>query len=318
MSKIRQPQTGRVAAALMAAPDEVDPNLQNDNITQVDEPLNSDADDPVAVMTAQMEQLRQANQALIEKNQAVERGLQEATAKVRTTEGDIHKLRNETTQSQYDAITSALAAANSEAEGAQRDIEIAMSQGDVSAQAKAYRTLARAESNISRLEDGKTELEARISQQDEVRRNPPPQQQSPVDPLENSGLPDRAKSWLRAHPDYLSDQRKNAKIQSLHWDVLDEGHDPFSRDYFESLEQHLGLQKVNDTAPSSRSASMVTAPVTREAPSATSGSGRTSKVTLTPQQKEAAKIAGISEVEYAKQFQVLLSAKADGNYGGQA
>jgi hypothetical protein len=66
-----------------------------------------------------------------------------------------------------------------------------------------------------------------------------------------------------------------------------------------------------------RMASYVSAPVSRE--SASNGydySDKGSRVKMTPQMKEAARIAGISEVEYAEQVLRLRQEKAEGNYGG--
>src|SRR5215831_17426533 len=45
----------------------------------------------------------------------------------------------------------------------------------------------------------------------------PQQPQEPIDPVEfvlaNSGLPERAKAWLRKYPEYVLDPEKNAELQ---------------------------------------------------------------------------------------------------------
>ena len=61
----------------------------------------------------------------------------------------------------------------------------------------------------------------------------------------------------------------------------------------------------------------MSAPVTRQAPGS-SGNSNSGRITLTLAQKEAAKTAGITEVEYAKGVQRLAQEKANGNYGGQS
>ena len=147
---------------------------------------------------------------------------------------------------------------------------------------------------------------------------------TPKDQLDSTDLPYRAKTWLRDHPEYLSNPRKNAKIQDLHYVVIDEGHEPYSQGYFESMETHLGMRQkeqiVNednddDDPPQRTRPAMVSAPVSREAPSNGSGD-RPGRITLTVAQKEAAKIAGISEKEYAEQVIKLKEHKLNGNYGG--
>jgi hypothetical protein len=150
-----------------------------------------------------------------------------------------------------------------------------------------------------------------------------PQQQG--DALDRTNLPQTAKNWLRAHPEYLRDERKNAKIQSLHWDIVqDEKRVPFSEDYYISLEQHLGLrakpqqeaaeEDEGDEQPVRKS--VVSAPVSREAPSS-SGTRTPGTVRLTALQREWAKASGISEAEYAKQVVNLQREKANGSYGGE-
>ncbi len=65
-------------------------------------------------------------------------------------------------------------------------------------------------------------------------------------------------------------------------------------------------------APPSRSC-IVSAPVSRGVPSSTPG-WATGKITLTPAEREAARLSGISEVEYAKHRLRLNAMKASGEY----
>jgi hypothetical protein len=65
------------------------------------------------------------------------------------------------------------------------------------------------------------------------------------------------------------------------------------------------LPQVEDERPS-----IVSAPVSREAPSESTGR-RASQIRLTVEQREAARMAGITEVEYARQLQRLDAAKRE-------
>ncbi len=142
------------------------------------------------------------------------------------------------------------------------------------------------------------------------------------DPIENFNVPPRIKNWLRAHPDYISNPRLNAKIQNLHWVIVDdEGLEPYSNEYLESMETHLGMREKpraqeaeSDPEPRGRSTN-VSAPVSREAPLSSSGE-RPGQIRLTVAQKEAAKISGVSEKEYAENMLKLKAEKLNGNYGG--
>jgi hypothetical protein len=68
------------------------------------------------------------------------------------------------------------------------------------------------------------------------------------------------------------------------------------------------------THTTDRSAAIVSAPVSRETQTST-GQRASSKVRLSPEEQEFAKIAGITDVEYAKQKQKLAQHKMNGDYG---
>lgn len=192
-----------------------------------------------------------------------------------------------------------------------------METGNFKLQAEASSKLARAAANISKHEDAKALYEADKEQRPQ-RQEQPQQQQN--------GLPDSAQQWLRAHPEYMSDPRKNAKISALHWDVMDEGHTAFSPGYFESLEMHLGLRErpkkepeieIEDepAPPPARRTVVTAAPPTRDAPSPSGGGNKANqRVTLTEEERAIARGSGISDIEYAKQKIRLADLKKNGHY----
>jgi hypothetical protein len=69
--------------------------------------------------------------------------------------------------------------------------------------------------------------------------------------------------------------------------------------------------------PTTSSRNFVSAPVSRESKFNGHSEKTQNRVTLTPAMKEAARISGISERDYAEQVLRLRQEKADGNYGGQ-
>lgn len=278
--------------------------------------VDDDKNDATAVLQQQIEALRRSEKIAKENADRAQRERAEAIRQAQERAAEVERMKQDAEKTQADVIGSALAAAKAESEAAQRDLEIAVAEGDVKGQIGAQKRLARAEANIARLEDGKIEIEERI-------KNPPPA--AKPDPVDNSGLPPTAKEWLRAHPEYMTDPRKNAKIQALHWDVLDEGHQAFSTDYFESLERHLGLREADDDdeqqevivvqqpKPKTKTAP-VSAPVSRDAPGGSNRVIQNGQIRLTAAQVEAAKIAGLTPKEYAQQLQKLMDAKAEGRY----
>lgn len=253
----------------------------------------------------------------IQKNRAerFRQDAEKAQQQVKERVSEVANVRKEAVQSQLDAVSTALGAAQSESESAKRDIKTAINNGDVDAQAEAYERLATARANISKLEDGKFELEARIKNPPEVEKTEP----------QGAGLPQRVQRWLGKHPEYVTDPRKNDKIRSLHWEVIDEGHDFDSDGYLESMETKLGMREaeiedepvVTQPRQSQQRTSIVSAPVSREAPSTATTSRNNGEIRLTVAQREAAKIAGVTEKVYAEQLQKLNKMEASGQYTRQ-
>jgi hypothetical protein len=60
------------------------------------------------------------------------------------------------------------------------------------------------------------------------------------DPLDNLSVPERAKDYLRKHPEYIYDPDKNAQIQAAHRDLVDEGLEEYSDEYFQEMDIRLG------------------------------------------------------------------------------
>lgn len=285
---------------------------QVENEIVVEEPLVEEeeiVEDASAALQKQIDALKKSEEIQKGRAERFRQDAEQANQRVREQGTEVAKVQKEAIQSQLDAVSTALGAAQSEAESAKRDIRNAINGGDVDAQADAYERLATARANISKLEDGKFELEARI-------KNPP--KEEPVT-QQQSALPQRIQSWLNKHPEYTRDPRKYDKLRSLHWDVIDEGHDFDSEGYLESMETKLGMREVETedepvvTRQPAQRSSMVSAPVSREAPS-TPNTQRSGEIKLTVAQREAAKIAGVSEKIYAEQLQKINKAKANGSY----
>src|SRR5882724_8006977 len=148
--------------------------------------------------------------------------------------------------------------------------------------------------------------------------------------IDRMQLPDPIKTWVKDHPEYVTDARKNSLIQKLHWDIVeDEGHAPYSAPYIASMERHLGLSdaaEIRDLEKAYQAGDVkaqaeitkrigntlrdddagrgriVSAPVTRgDSGGGSYAADRPGRVTLSPAQVEAAKIAGVDLKTYAEQ-----------------
>lgn len=261
-----------------------------------------------ALKRGEAEQRRRADQAEREREEARREALD------RTTE--TKRALSDATQARLDFISKTIEKESEAAESAERAVATAMAEGDAVAAAKAQRRLAQAEAQLLALNNGKAAIESEIqeakTQAEAPKKEEPRQQQATVEQVIDSwNVPSTAKQWLKAHQDYVTDPRKNTKIQALHWDIQDEGHAPYSEAYFHSMEVHLGMRDTDE--PESERNSIVSAPVSREVPG-NNGKRQSGTITLSLAQREAAKASGVTEAEYAKQLVKLRAEKEAGNY----
>ncbi len=142
-----------------------------------------------------------------------------------------------------------------------------------------------------RLEEGKADLEARKV---EPPKEPQRTQEPPADPFEAAiaqSAP-KAQEWLRAHPEYVTNQKLSLKAAAAHNDALAEGLTANSDEYFDHCERFLGLKKDEGNgaakpAPQPRTRTMPAAPVSREGASM-NGELTPSQVKLSPGEQRAA------------------------------
>jgi hypothetical protein len=150
----------------------------------------------------------------------------------------------------------------------------------------------------------------------------------------------RRNEWYAGNP--LA-QKFVAHLNALHSEAIQQGLADTSPEYFQHLDARLAAmqEQQDDTAgqeivdemerlaaangaprpeprrpppshPPSPPPSIVSAPVSRATP--TMSGSRYGRVTLSPEQREAARIAGITEAEYARWLPELERAKAEGRY----
>ena len=314
---------GRKASALVLKKDEDEAVLQGqEGERQLPDPegevpdIQGVQEDPTTALKAQIEALRKSEREAILRAEAADRKAAEEAAQRET---ERHSSKEQIMNSNVEAIGAALAAAQSEADLASEAIESAIAIGDAKGQAEAYRKLSMATARMFQLEQGKEAAERELK----VIREAPKPEYRPKDEVaaavDAMNVPYLAKKWLKDHPEYVVDPRRNTKISALHYDLLEEGLEPYSAQYFDTMEQRLGLreapQPVVEEEVEEQPRRISSAPPSREAVSS-SGQRGTTQITLTVAQKEAARISGISEKDYVLQLLKLRQEKANGNYGG--
>src|SRR3954471_8847941 len=159
MPRLKQPQAGRVASAQVteATPesDTTDVLGQTQETEQQEEVVLAPEEDASVAIQKQIESLRKSEQVQRERAEQAVQEREQAIQRAKDREAEVVQLKKQTVNSQVEAVSSALAAAQADAEGAQRDYAAAAEIGDIQAQAAAWRRMAKAETAIARLEDGK-------------------------------------------------------------------------------------------------------------------------------------------------------------------
>jgi len=251
---------------------------------------DSITEDPAKVLAQQWDDLKADNER--EKERA-----RKAEASARQARAEADSARREATtsviESQYDTVVQGLAAADAEASQAEQEYAAAFEKGDGAAMAKAQRKIAAAEARKLRFDEAKDELEIRRKepQRQQQRTEREPQREAiDDDPLEAyvRGRSAPTQKWLRAHPEWVTDSRKNTKLTAAHMDAMAEGLSVDTKDYFEHIESFIGLRKQNgnghDTSaatPARRKSSVpAAAPVHQSGGGMNGGNGR--EVRLTP------------------------------------
>jgi len=230
----------------------------------------------------------------------------------------------------YDRIVSALERMQAESRAAELEYQNAAAVGDHNAMAEANRKFIRAETRIATLEDGKTDLEEKIDQWKRQQAQQPPQQQQPQmtpDQLFEAHIqqfPDLVKDWTRKHRDYMEyGSAKNKKLQRAHLDADISGIALYTQDYLDFIEKQIGLRpndedEAPDLEPVRRTP--VSAPVSRESVSPSTGRPTTQKITLSAEERSFARDLqpgmdpGEAERIYAQNKLRLMEAKKNGQY----
>lgn len=287
----------------------------NKEAPKVEEPQEDD----VLALKKQIEELKKSEELQRTAAERFRKEREDAAKLVSERNTELVKFQKELQENQKLAVNNALTAAKTAAEKAEGDILAAEESGDIKAKIEAYRRLARAESDVAKLEAGVEELTQREKVLEEQTKAAPQ--------TEQTQYPEIAVKWMEAHPDYARGS-KNLRLQAAFAQGVEEGYAPYTQAHIHRIEEILELRKpqaepkveepmdeTDDTNEGGKS-SFVSAPVSRQAPNS-SGSRTPSQVRLTKDQREAAAMAGISETEYAKQLVTLQKMKNDGLYGGQ-
>lgn len=257
-------------------------------------------------------QIRDRDERLVAEAEARRRAEDEA----RRAAQEASAAHTENRGSQLHIIETAIQNATAEVARAKAEASTAAKAGNWDAFTDATMRAARAEAQVPILESGKRELERLI---EVSKRAPAPTAQAPADPFEQAiaNLAPRAQQFLRGRDHaWITDPEMSRRLTRAHHSALASEHPEGSDAYFSYIDEFMSQNQDGQSPPAQQERpqpqrrAIPAAPPSRSAPS-TDGRRSGTTVTLSPQQREAAAIAGISEAEYARN---LLKAERAGAF----
>lgn len=124
--------------------------------------------------------------------------------------------------------------------------------------------------------------------------------------------------WLRKHPECINDRKMNIKVQAAHLDAIDEGLREDSPQYFAFVEEKLGFRKPAEREdddydtrpkkahqPAREESRHMSPPVHREG--GNQSSQRATRITLTADEREMARLNDMTDEEYARNKMRMLN-----------
>jgi len=254
----------------------------------------------------------------------------EAERRMQAAYQQAQRAKVDVTEAQYHQVVSALETIEGRGKALEAAYAEASSVGDYEKLAQINRAMVVNQDQMERLRAG----EKAIREQMEVERASPNAQ--PVQPMPSAPRVDdviedmaskvtpRSAAWLRSAKDHLRDEKSIRKMFNAHEAAILDGVTPDSDEYFEFIEQRLGMRKVAPAAPppadeednSALSAAAAPAPARKPSPPPAApvsrGSSRPGTVRLSAAEAQTARDLGMSPEEYARNKQALIK---EGRYG---
>lgn len=227
-----------------------------------------------------------------------------AEQKLHSAAREVHQARNEVDETNLQLVVNAIDTVNRDIELLSQAHTFAMQSGDFDRATKIQREMSANEAKLLQLENGRRAME-------EAPRQPEPQM-PPADPVEAfaSQLSRRSADWVRQHPEFVTDQRLNAKMIAAHNLAIAEGIPTDTDEYFEAIEETL---KVTRKAAKAETDDQYAAKVVRRrdaAPAAAPSnrgnqSSSSNVIRLSAAQREMAEMMGMKPEDYAKNLVAL-------------
>ena len=268
-------------------------------------PVERQDETPVPAVDAGVEQLKRELEAKKREAEEIRRQKAEADRYIHQKETEVRSYANAAADNQHTAFVNAIASYERDGEMLEKEYAARLEQGDYHAAAKLQRSMAQIESKLATLHQGREALEERIQYE---RSRPEPQYQAPqpqqtqYDPVEAQiqGLSPQSQAWVRKNIHVLHDPKLRNAMTAAHYQALSEDIPTDTPQYFQFIENHMGIGSQQPAAPAKQRNVMTAAPVARGGSVPAMNQSQT-RVTLTPEMRAyAEEVLGMSDEEYAE------------------
>jgi hypothetical protein len=191
-----------------------------------------------------------------------------------------------------------------------------MQVGDYAKAAEIQNAMSVNAHQMEKLKDGKKAMKQQLKEAEKAQDSPRPQGDL-VDQL-SQDVSERSAAWLRESRDYLKSERDVRKMFRAHEDALDDGIVPDTDEYFEFIENRLGMRNRVDKSEAVESPmSAAAAPAPKKAPQpppapVSRSTQRPNVMRLTAAEAEMASALGMKPEEYAQNKALAMK---EGRYG---
>jgi hypothetical protein len=213
-----------------------------------DKPPPSD-DDAAAVLRGQVDKLKGELETSKRQLDGAIAGQSEAQARAEQAARAAQEARRAAVEESTRSRESRKQGIDAEASALENSLAVAHASQDYTQVAKLQRQMTALE--VERRELDRGEPPATRSTEGRVVRDqqPPPQRMDMVEAMAAQLAPPAA-AWIRAHPDYATDQNKNMRLKAHHTLVVADGFQANTPEYFAEIEKRLGMRKADggDTA----------------------------------------------------------------------
>lgn len=198
--------------------------------------FNNEDGDPVADLKKQFGQITGRLQTVVASQQQTEQQLHETTQR-------LHRAESAVVVSQIDTVDNGIAQVDADAAAAERAYAAAFEAGDGMAMARAQRLMTQSAVDRSKLIEAKQSLQENAKRAPQ-QREPQTQRRAPADPVEAvaAGMTPQSAAWIRAHPDCITDPKKNARMMAAHNLAIADDIAVDTPEYFERIE--AGIKPV--------------------------------------------------------------------------